>query len=56
MEQEGGEISEGRENVSSMVERSQNYLAEKEREFEGIENIRPEVIAKAKEFLISLEV
>jgi len=55
MEQEGGEISEARENVSSMVERGQLYLTEKSAEL-GIEKIRPEVIAKAQEILISLEV
>lgn len=54
--EQGGEISEGRENVSSMVENGQRYLAEKEREFEGIENIPPEVIAKAKEYLLALGV
>ena len=53
MEQEPMEISEGKENVSSIVEDGRQYLTEK-REDLGIENIRPEVIIRAQEILFSL--
>ena len=47
MEQEP-EITGGAENIANAVERGSNYLAQKETELAGLENIRPEIIAKAR--------